>query len=204
MTKAWLVISVFTLLISLLLVGCTVSQEKYDTLAIQLDKAEEKLQSVNAALELAQVKLETAQSEIEMYQSRVESISEQKEWLVDAHTELTKENHSLKEELGEIKLVYPPRHFYNMEELQEWLSKNNVSDRPASMTHEDLYAKTLDLQEDALNDGYIISAWIDYNKYTDYYRILCSAVADGTIYMWNVESDELTNFSEASGLLEVR
>ncbi|MFC1873673.1 hypothetical protein ACFLYX_00030 [Chloroflexota bacterium] len=211
MVKMWQVLNVILLLMVLLLAGCA-PKENYDTLVTQIIETEERLQSVKTSLNIAQADLKTARSEIEAFQSEIEtyhneinSLSKQIEYLSAANIEINE----ARTELREIKMVYPPRHFYTMQELQDWLLENSVSDRPLVSVYdnlrvENIYAKTLDLQEDALNDGYIVSTFIYYEELVNYYRVLCSAVADGTIYTWNVESDNLTDFSDWAGLSSVQ
>ena len=64
--------------------------------------------------------------------------------------------------------------------------------------------KALEIQEDALNDGYIVSAWIDYYPDVEIYSVLCTAVVDGRVWMWDPETDEPVDFSSLSGLLKVK
>ena len=94
---------------------------------------------------------------------------------------------SLEQELDNIKKVYPPRDFSSEEELKNWLLQNDVSDMPApSLTDiEARYALALKIQEDALADGYIISADFDYPIY-----IFCVAIIDGYIWVCEPESDD--------------
>lgn len=95
---------------------------------------------------------------------------------------------STQAELADIKQRYPARNFASEEELREWLAANDVSDMPApSLTDvEARYALALKIQEDALADGYIISADFDYPIY-----IFCVAIIDGYIWVWEPESDDV-------------
>lgn len=116
-----------------------------------------------------------------------------------------KANHeAVNKELAEIKEVYPPRHFSPFKELQDWLLANDVSDRPPAEYAEGSYGKALDIQADALKDGYIVSASIDFYYETEEFVIWCVAVADGNVWIWDPETDELVDFSGVSGLLKVR
>jgi len=52
------------------------------------------------------------------------------------------------------------------------------------------YSKALEIQGDALNDGYVISADYDYNAETGLYTVYCVAIIDGDIWYWDPETDE--------------
>jgi len=96
---------------------------------------------------------------------------------------------SVKSELDDIKKVYPARNFSSLEELKDWLLENDVSELPPAATVEQLYSKGLTIQEDALEDGYIIS--VDFEvPYHFMYFVYCVAIIDGDIWLWEVETDE--------------
>ena len=97
---------------------------------------------------------------------------------------------ALNEELTEIKEVYPPRDFSSLSELQDWLLANDVSERPLTEYAEGWYSKALDIQEDALEDGYIVSADYDYYEETDDYDVWCVTIINGDIWAWDPETDE--------------
>jgi hypothetical protein len=85
--------------------------------------------------------------------------------------------------------VYPPRDFSTLAELQQWLSQNDVSEQPASASVEEMYAKGLALQQDAIEDGYVIS--VDFEiPYPFFYFVYGVAIIDGEIWLWEVETDE--------------
>ena len=114
------------------------------------------------------------------------------------------ENRTVKQELANIKKAYPARNFSSMKDLQDWLNANDISERPPSTSAEDLYIKALEMQENALKDGYIISAYIDYSAEEEIFYIGLEAIAEGNVFMWNPETDELLDFSGLTGLLKVR
>ncbi len=97
---------------------------------------------------------------------------------------------ALNEELTEIKEVYPPRDFSSLSELQDWLLANDVSERPLTEYAEGWYSKALDIQEDALKDGYIVSADYDYYEEEDLYDVWCVTIIAGDIWAWDPETDE--------------
>jgi len=97
---------------------------------------------------------------------------------------------AVKQELVEIKEVYPPRDFSSLRELQDWLLANDVSEKPATMYAEDWYGRALELQEDALKDGYIVSA--DYDVVTETeLAVWCTTIINGMVFYWDPETDEV-------------
>lgn len=97
---------------------------------------------------------------------------------------------AVNQELAEIKEVYPPRDFSSLNELRDWLEANDVSEKPITPNAEDWYGRALEVQEDALKDGYIVSVDYDYDEETDDYSIWCVTVIDGDIWAWDPETDE--------------
>ncbi len=89
--------------------------------------------------------------------------------------------------------VNPPQYFSSATELREWLAGNDVSERSDVTVVEPLIDKALTLQEDALADGYIISVNMDEDP--DYWYIGCSALIDGYIWIVDVETDEVVQWS---------
>jgi len=51
--------------------------------------------------------------------------------------------------------------------------------------------RALEVQEDALLDGYIISVDYDYNSTEDTYTVFCVTIIDGDIWYWDPETDEV-------------
>jgi hypothetical protein len=82
------------------------------------------------------------------------------------------------------------RDFSSYEELVQWLQANDVSDQPVCDYASEWYNKALQVQEDALRDGYIVSADYYYDSYTDTYIIYCVTVIDGNIWCWDPETDQ--------------
>jgi hypothetical protein len=132
MIKIWFLVSLM-LLMSLLVAGCGVSQEKYD--------------------------------------------------------ELLQENTNLREELNNLKEVYPLHDFSSLNELQEWLAENDVSEREDVTVAERWISKALEIQEDAARDGYLVS--MDYDEDEDgMVSVFCITIIDGNIWWWDPETDE--------------
>ena len=102
---------------------------------------------------------------------------------------------AVKNELDAIKEVYPPGEFSSRIELEDWLSKNNISEKPDSTYVDGWFSKALEIQEDALLDGYIVSADYDYFEDDDLYTVFCTTIIEGYVWYWDPESDEV--FSDA-------
>ena len=109
----------------------------------------------------------------------------------------------VKNQLDAISKVYPPRDFNSYSELSEWVSKHI---KPYSSTAEKWYASALKVQEEALNDGYIVSAVIedatDYSGLTEQqilnfpyseqiFIAYNTAIVGDTMWYWNPEDGEL-------------
>lgn len=196
MKKRWFLVGVMFLLVPWLLVGCGVAQEEYDAVVAERDTAQAELQSIKTELQSVKDELAASQSKVSELTSSLEKAQTDLE-VMQSDFEKTKK------ELTEIKEVYPPGDFYSSAELRDWLLINDVSERPDATNAENLYLKALEIQENALRDGYIISAYIDYLG-EDMFVVVCEAVAGGEVWMWNPESDELVNFSDLSGLLKLK
>ena len=106
------------------------------------------------------------------------------------YDELNAEYEAVGAELAGIEAVYPPRDFSSLQELKDWLLLNDVSERSLATTAESYYSKALDLQEDALKDGYIVSANFDYTETEDLFYIACITIINGDIWWWDPETDE--------------
>jgi hypothetical protein len=86
---------------------------------------------------------------------------------------------------------YEYRDFSSLSELQDWLLQNDVSEKSASNYAEDWYGRALEVQEDALKDGYIVSADYDYDSEEDTYTVWCVTIINGKIFYWDPETDDV-------------
>ena len=86
---------------------------------------------------------------------------------------------------------YECRDFSSLSELQDWLLENDVSEKPVTTYAEDWYGRALEVQEDALADGYIVSADYDYDSETDTYSVWCVTIINGKVFYWDPETDEV-------------
>jgi hypothetical protein len=116
-------------------------------------------------------------------------------------TSLQADYEAISNELAQIKEVYPPRDFSSVTELEDWLLENDVSEKPVTPTAEAWYGRALEVQEDALADGYVVSVDYDYISETEKYMVYCVTIINGDIYYWDPETDEV---QRESGLLNVK
>ena len=82
------------------------------------------------------------------------------------------------------------RDFASYEELVDWLQANPVSEGLISEYASQWYSKALRLQQDALEDGYIISAAYRYDPEDGTYSVYCIAIINGQIWYWDPETDQ--------------
>ncbi|HEY4711917.1 MAG TPA: hypothetical protein VIH69_04470 [Dehalococcoidia bacterium] len=120
-------------------------------------------------------------------------LADTKAELTSTETELASteaELASTEAELAEIEEVYPPGYFSSATELQNWLATDDISDR-SSADAVLWYANAQELQERALEDGYIINAYI-WDNLDGTYSVYCDAVTeDNSLYWWDPETDNI-------------
>ena len=114
----------------------------------------------------------------------------------------------LSQELGQavnerdaLRAVCPPRHFLNLQELQDWLATDNVSESEPVVDAPGLYAKALQIQYNALKDGLIVSANFDFDLDLNGFRISCVAILQNTVWQWDPEDDDYQQYF-GFGLIE--
>lgn len=175
--KRLLIGSVVLSLALVLLVGCGASQSEYET-----------LQAENASLadEKTSLEVELGQANSDLTKAEADY-----DTLKTGYDGLNDDYDSVAAELAEIKEVYPPRDFSSLSELRDWLLENDVSEKPVTTYIEDWYGRALEIQEDALKDGYIISVDYDYYGEDDSYDVWCTTIIDGYIWYWDPEIDEV-------------
>ena len=132
-----------------------------------------------AACGVPQADLDAALAEATSLQSQLSSLQSDYE---DASSDL-----------AAIQEVYPPRHFTSATELRQWLAANDISDMPATELAETLVDRTLQLQEAALEDGYIMS--LDIDEDPDFFYVNALALIGGLIWIVDVETDEVYQWS---------
>lgn len=102
------------------------------------------------------------------------------------------EYEALEAELNEMKEICPPRDFSSLAELEDWLSNNDISEEPITEYADEWYRKALRIQEDALEDGYIISADYDLSEDGETASVWCVAIVRGRVFFWDPETDYVT------------
>ena len=171
MKPKWLPIILVVILSVVPLVGCVgVSQSKYEALQAKHEALQAERASLVAENTSVKGQLEEVQSDLTSVQADYEAANQ---------------------ELTEIKEVYPPRDFSSLRELQDWLLANDVSKRPITAIAEDWYGRALEVQEDALKDGYLVSVDYDYDEGIDSYFIYCITIINGRIFYWDPETDDV-------------
>ena len=164
----WLLIGL--VILGVILVLLFVSRSDYDTLQADFEALELQSSSLSSQLQQAQSGLTGLQSDLSQLQADYDDVNQ---------------------ELEDLKNAPPARYFSSVTELENWLLLNGVSEQPWTTTPEVLYAKGLQVQEDALKDGYIISVqyhFCDERQVIEY--IACVAVIDGYLWFWNPETDD--------------
>jgi hypothetical protein len=137
---------------------------------------------------LSDTKTELASTEAELVSTKAELVSTKAE-LASTEAELV----STEAELDGIKEVYPPRYFSSGTELQNWLADDNISDRSSSDAIV-WYSNARELQKRALEDGYIINAYV-WDNLDGTYSAYCDAVTeDNSLYWWDPETDDTYYF----------
>ena len=71
------------------------------------------------------------------------------------------------------------------------MERNDVSDKPVTEYAEDWFSKALEIQADALEDGYIVNADYDVFEEDEGITVWCTAIAGGRLFFWDPETDEV-------------
>ena len=173
----WLLIGAVCFSLAMLpLTGC-VSQSEYKALEAEKENLVEENNSLTAELEGVHSELVKVQLDYDTLKADCD--------------ELTNNYEAVNEELAEIKEFFPPRYFPSAVELQNWLAEDNISDR-TSADAVLWYANARELQKRALEDGYIINAYIFESETPGYYNVYCDAVTeDDSLYWWDPETDDI-------------
>jgi len=166
MKKRWflLVALVTAILASLVLAGCGTSQSGYDELLAEKTALEADLQTLNTFYTNLQSEQASLQAEYD----------------------------AVNDELTAIKEVYPPRDFASPVELEDWLLANDVSGKPVTSSAEAWIGRALEVQADALADGYVVSVDYDGPDEDGFYMVFCTTIVNGSVYYWDPETDDVT------------
>jgi hypothetical protein len=101
------------------------------------------------------------------------------------------ERDALQAQVDELQSKCPPGNFSSLTDLESWLRSNSVSEESPITYADAWYRKALRLQQDALQDGYLIFVDYDYDIDSDLYSVWCTTIIHGRIFYWDPESDEV-------------
>lgn len=92
--------------------------------------------------------------------------------------------------LSELEDICPPKRFESEKELEDWLIAHPTP--PESSDAVQWFRHAREVQNDAAEDGYIISAYLIGPDEDGQYQAYCEAVLqDHSLYMWDPETDEI-------------
>ena len=186
----WLLLG--SLILSLVVVGLTgcVSKSEYEALQAKHAALIEKSDNLTAELDVARTDLTKRQADFKELNAKYAELNIKYEGAKSEAESARSASQAASSELSQIKKVYPPRDFSSLTELRNWLLANPVSQRPSAAYANTSYGNALQIQQDALKDGYIISASVYWRSDTNLYYVTCQTVIDGYVWSWSPLSDE--------------
>jgi outer membrane murein-binding lipoprotein Lpp len=210
----YLLIGLLILVLAILvLAGCGVSKSDYESLQVENATLEAEKATLQAEKQTIQNDYDILTTEHEALQSERNTLEAEKQNLKTDYDDLNTEHENLltelntlqdekdslqadynvvNSELTEIKEVYPPRDFSSRRELEDWLIKNDVSEKPDVTDAESWLSRALEIHDDALLDGYIIFVDYDYDVADDTYAVFCTTLINGYFWYWDPETDEIS------------
>ena len=165
--------------------GCGVAQSEYDALLAQKQALENEVDNLQADYDAKKADYDSMKTD---YNALIA-----KSILENDIEALRFDRDATQAKLDDIKKVYPPREFSSRAELEDWLFLNDASEKPASTYVDGWFAKALEIQYEALLDGYIVSADYDYFEEDDTYTVFCTTMIDGYVWYWDPDSDEVAS-----------
>ena len=136
--------------------------------------------------------LSSLEEDLDAAEQRNTSLSSQLAQAQTDKSQLQSDLDAANAELASINAVFPPSNFSSSSELENWLLSNGSSLQPPTTTWEGWYSRALQVQADALADGFIIS--VDYDYFFDgvdeFLSVWNIAVINGVIWFWDPETDE--------------
>ncbi len=175
MKKEWFVVGIVILLVPWLVVGCGISEEVYNTVVAERDSAQAQVTNLQSGVSAAQAKYDDLKADYDELNTDYEELNTDYE-------ELNTDCEATSEELAKIKMVYPPRDFKSVTELESWV-RDHV--QPEGTYLDEDFRAALEIQSQGLEDGYLISVVFDEDD-TDpeYGWIFCAALVNGVYYTW--------------------
>ena len=105
----------------------------------------------------------------------------------------TEELAQTRQEVKQLESKYPPRDFYSVEELVEWLAKDTTDKLASAESNYDMGDAAGRLSGNAMEDGFILSLYplkIAEEGYFQYQLQNC-AIISGSAYLVNPMTDEV-------------
>ena len=179
-------------LVSLLLAGCGVAQEDYDAVVAERDSLLAERASLQAQMTELQTEKEALQSDYNALSANYTIAQEELESVEAAMEALQAQYDAVSAELSALEEICPPGSFPSDVALIAWLEDNPVSGLPPAETAEEWIEKALQVQADALADGYLVNMDYDYEEADETYFVFCTTIIDGRILFWDPETDNVT------------
>jgi predicted nuclease with TOPRIM domain len=173
----WLLIAVACFSLCVIPLSGCFSQLELEVLQAELDELAEDNSRLEADLGEANANLSSLQADYDE--------------LSDRYDELNEDYESLESELSQVEECQSPRDFSSLSELRDWVESNDVSEKPITDYVEDWFVRALEVQEDAIADGYVVSADYDVDEEGSIVGVWCTAIAGGRLFFWDPETDEL-------------
>ena len=165
-----------------------VEKIRANNLQVELNASKDRVAALEAELEAIQNLLDGSSDNIASEISRLNAE------LAQARAELAALTAANDTAIADLKKVSSPRHFYSIEELRDWLARDDTNTNPAYASL-GLADKAFILQVKALRDGYILSTAIDADAQHIYSWNI--AIVGPSIYVVIADTDEvifLANF----------
>jgi type II secretory pathway pseudopilin PulG len=136
--------------------------------------------------------LSSVEADLDAAEQQNTSLSSQLQQAQTDKSQLQADLDTASADLAEIQAVFPPTNFSSPLELESWLASNVISLQPPATTWEQWYSKALQLQAEALADGFIVSVDYDYffDETGEFLSVWNIAIIDGTVWFWDPEFDE--------------
>lgn len=131
------------------------------------------------------------EADLEKANSDLSSLQADYEELSDRYDELNADYEKVSSEMSQMRENYPPRDFSSLTELRDWVESNDVSEKPVTTYVEDWFVRALEVQADAIEGGYVVSADYDVDEDGMIVAVWCTAIAGGRLFYWDPETNEL-------------
>jgi len=141
-----------------------------------LTAAQGQITTLEAELSASKIRVSALEAEIAEADARIASLQAS---LTKANSDLAAAQAANTTLTNNLNAIRSPRHFNSLQELTQWLAADDTNTNPAYSSLRGL-EKAYVLQVKAARDGYIISAYADWDSQYIYYGN--TAVAGGVLY----------------------